>query len=326
MAEFEKSFLECVQGKASCPPLAKDTFIRKYAEANKLLFALAQGQKEKALDAERTKLAKLAKTIFSSSDCKTVAMKSFFPFPYTDNDIDFVAISLFSKCQQALEETGFKVCESRSYLREPMKRFFASEGSNAFIHLHAAFSWNGVKYLDSESVWAGRKTISISGTAFNVPSPEHDFLITAAHAMFENKCLYLSDFLNILILSKNGLDWGKILEEAGEFHWKNGLLSFTAQVDALHKALYGKGILPEKLAGNSRAHPNNRILFPFILFGTFSSSFSKLLLDLASLKLLQLPRQLFSYTAVDFMLQRKALKEKAALEALQGAFKKEALQ
>jgi len=304
LASFDNTVLNFLLGNSKgCTELQKAAkqknpkFIQAYAKENHVIYALGLGlqknncllpnlQKsfavEKKLESDRIALAKQAMDAFEKAGCKVILMKSIPDFPYTDNDLDFVSFDGFDKARKALENQGFSMAESRSYLREPLKRFFEKPGNTCSVHLHKAFSWNGIKYLDTAKVWNKKAIKNIGNTAFFVPGPSHDYMITAAHAIFENKCIYLSDFINLLHL-------------AGKLNWEHALLSFKSQVQSLN---------------------TEQTSFPFMLNATFSSSFKKLIMDLAKLRLSQLPRQAFSYSIVDYLLYKRALRKKNALEAL----------
>ncbi len=344
MARFERAILRFLLDKGTdCKEmqlhLNKNGIdaVLQYAKANKVLFALAaalDGRKclagheakkareilaaEKALHLRRVFIAKQAMQAFEKAGCPVLTMKSFFPFPYADNDVDFVAAQGFQKCRRALEGNGFALEKSRSYLREPLKRFFSLQGSSVFVHLHSAFSWNGIRYIDSTAAWEQREVKRVSGIDLAVPNATYDFLVTAAHSVFENKCIYLADFLNAILLAESGkVDWVLALRSAEKLNWKHALASLMLQLDALHRHIFGKRLFPEEILQlNGFELGKEKILFPYVLRGTFSASFRKLLLDIAKLRLLQLPRQLFSYTVVDYLLQRRAIEEKRSLEAL----------
>ncbi len=343
MANFEKTILNFLLDKdADCDELEKYLsrrgldFILEYAKANHVLFALASKMdKKKCLEQsgvlrikqiledennrylELTSLAKQAQSIFDENKYHVVLMKWFFPFPHTDDDLDFVAVQEggFSRCKKALEENNFAMIKNRSYLREPLKRFFSVQSKNCFIHLHSAFSWNGVRYVDSKTVWEDKAVKEIDEVAFCVPSPTHDFLITAGHALFENKCIYMLDFMNIIALVESGrIDWDRLLQLANEFNWKGGLVCFLLQIEALHRKMFDKPLLPHHILNSKEIYISDEFVFPFILRKAFLSSFGKFFLDIAKLRLRQVPRQLFSYAIVDYLLYERVVKSKNNLE------------
>lgn len=344
MADFEKAVLDLLLGKDTSPDGFEEYsgdsrlgFILQYAETNHLLFALASklgGRKylsqsaaakvnqilgdERKLFLERVSLTKKAQKAFDKNNCPVILMKSFFPFPYTDYDVDCVAAQGdFSRCKKVLEENNFAMIKNRSYMREPFKRFFSVKDNRCFIHLHSKFSWDGVKYVQSKAVWKSKVDKEIDGTTISVPSPTYDFLITAAHALFENKCVYMSDFMNIITLVESGqMDWDELLQMADELNWKSGLLWFSLQIEALHKKISDKPLLPRSILRDNEIHIPDGIIFPFVLNKTFSSSFKKLFLDIGKFRFRRFARQLFSYTVVDYCLYKRISNSRKWLETL----------
>ena len=310
MQSFEKDTLDFLLGKTDCSSLFRHASWQNlvdYALVNRALFVLALKEsncnsskilakhlkEQKMQYDEMVLVAEKAQRAFEKRNCKVIAMKSFPSFPYCDNDIDFVAIESFSACKKSLLENGFEMIENRSYLREPMKRFF-SDGSKTLSHLHKAFSWNGIKYLDSEIVWKNRISKKIGSTKIWIPSPTDSFLIIAAHSMFENKCIYLSDFLELVILADSKkVDLKRARQDAKRFNWPKAFDSFTQQVNAINKALFGKAFFLGKTAKPDVVSSQGKLLFPFILNFAFSCSFHKLFLDIVSLNFFQIPRQVF---------------------------------
>jgi len=349
LANFEKAILSFLLNEGvdhnelrNCFSKPGLDYVLKYAKVNHILFALASKIKEKEnlekdaslrikqiLEGENKRylemisLAQQAQNIFVKNNCHTVLMKCLFPFPYIDDDVDFVAVQQggFSKCKKALEENSFVMIENRSYLREPLKRFLSVQGNSCLVHLHSAFSWDGVRYINSKTVWEDKTVKEIGEAALFVPSPTHDFLITAGHALFENKCVYMSDFMNIITLVESGqIDWDRLLQMANELNWKSGLVCFLMQVEALHKKIFDRPLLPSNIMNGREIRISNELLFPFILRKTFLSSFRKFLCDIAEFRLLQAPRQLFSYAIVDYFLYKRAVKSRNNLEVLYADF------
>ena len=343
MAHFEKELAACFindtdidndPGILSRPNGLK--FFLRYADTNHLLLgAVSKLRDSKLLDitgckqvedilnseqeilADLLGIAKTTQEAFDKAKCQVILMKFFFQFPYTDDDLDFVLVNKsFGEGKSILKTLGFHQIKNRSHIREPLKRLFYCR-NKLYVHLHSKFSWNGVGYLNGKDIWDTKAIKTINRVNISVPCANYDLLITAAHAIFENKCIYLSDFINIVNLSRSGkINWDNSIRIAHEQNWEKALLVFLGHINLIYKSFFNENIIPVEVPSPEKLLINDIIVFPFIIKGTFSSSFTKLFLDMLQFRFSRLPRQLLSYSLVDYLLYKRAIKSKIKLEDL----------
>ncbi len=181
----------------------------------------------------------LQKIIPSLSELPWMTMKSFLSYPQVDPDLDIVCIdqSNFTEYKNRLASCGYKIkpeFSKRSHWREPFKQhlypdnFTPNDKTIPYIHLHKKFSWNGMTFFNSTDLWNKKKNIALQqGHKISIPGPTEEILITAAHAIYENKYISLGDFIHCNNLCKNNtIHTQDLLEKAQQWGWKNGFVLF----------------------------------------------------------------------------------------------------
>lgn len=171
---------------------------------------------------------------FAGRDLPVFFIKDFMKYPFTDHDIDFVAVrkSLLATYRAGMKEIGCQYRFGKSQIREPDKYFYyplceRSDFADIRFHLHKALSWNGVVFLNSESVLAQCRDMNGDGGTFLVPGYEDEILIMAAHAVFENASIRIGEILQLgLIVRDERIRWDYIIETATEYNWQVGLAFF----------------------------------------------------------------------------------------------------
>lgn len=158
-------------------------------------------------------IAKSVLNLLAKSGINAMSMKLY----SDDEDVDIVVIdkTRYRDAKNVLKANLWFVKNNKSKLRERDKDFFKNKKHPYFIHLHKAFSWNTVSYLDSKKVWERRRDMQ--------PSHEDELLIIAAHSFFENQYIVPEEILYGKSLLKNKLDLRYMNKIANKFNYKDGL-------------------------------------------------------------------------------------------------------
>ncbi|MFW6047004.1 MAG: nucleotidyltransferase family protein [Candidatus Woesearchaeota archaeon] len=312
--------------------ISQDKFLNIADKNNLLLAVIDKFQKKSAFSSEFYSKYHYYKNFYMNSsslieemiqNCNKnklplLTIKSFLPFPFADSNIDLVAIERRNilKYQSIIKQMNFKRKRNLADLREPDKKMYYKNSQNRLLpklHLHKQISWNGVTYLNLDTIWARsqwRKDLN-HGFEIPVPSPEDELLIIAAHSLFENKYITLCDLAHLICIFKNDLDWDYTLKAAEEYHWSQGFLEFTATAMELLKDMGFNLNVEAKLSTPIRLKPDDHfpILLPFSK--TIKITANKLFRDFASRNIERLPRELLSYIVVEpFWMYYKGIKKK----------------
>lgn len=185
----------------------------------------------------KQQLAKKLQGLFISHKIKALAMKLY----SEDNDCDLVIIDKNQYCQAVilLESNDWKKHNNLSKIRERDKDFFAHQESPFFVHLHQAFSWNTIPYLDSETLWK-RKVIN---QRLLLPSPEDELLIIGAHSLFENKYLVWEEKKYGQKLLKQKLDFTYMTDHVKKLNWQSGLSLILDKINKNESIIYPSELL-----------------------------------------------------------------------------------
>jgi thymidylate kinase len=169
-------------------------------------------------------------------------------FPVTSDNLDlFIEPGRMSLAKAVLRNEGLveirHVEERGKYL---FRRFRGGEEALA-IHLHSDVAWDGVVFVDRESLWSRRRH-SVTDELVTLPSPEDSVLINLAHAFYENKQIKLSDLVKIEFgLDSPGFDWDYVRWMAWRRGWLFGLNSALTVTDHLYELLQGHHLLDERV-------------------------------------------------------------------------------
>lgn len=138
-----------------------------------------------------------------------------------DDDMDIVIIDkqIHKDAMNLLITNGWSVKNNRSKIRERDKDFFFHPSFSYVTHLHQAFSWNTVPYLDSRKLWQRKREID----GLILPSVEDELLIIAAHSLFENQYIKNEELIYGRKLLERGFNLRYMKSHAADFHWGNGL-------------------------------------------------------------------------------------------------------
>ncbi len=155
--------------------------------------------------------------LFSSHRIDALPMKLY----SDDDDVDIVIIDKdkYEDACDILLLNNWYIKNNRSKLRERDKNFLKHKNIHYVIHLHKAFSWNTIVYLNSNILWKRRRIVS----EILLPSVEDELLIIAAHSLFENQYIKSEEIIYGGELLENKYDLSYMRSHADQFHWQKGL-------------------------------------------------------------------------------------------------------
>lgn len=226
----------------------------------------------------KIKLAIKIQSLFASNKIDALPMKLY----SDDDDVDIVIIN-HNKYKQAvsiLVAYGWYCKNNRSKIRERDKDFFHHQSVPFVIHLHKAFSWNTVPYLDSKILWERKRKI----LGLFYPSAEDELLIIGAHSFFENQYIKPEELLYGREVLLEEYDIQYMQNHAKSFNWENGL-----------------NITMKKLKSNT---PSLSIL------ELISVKMNKLKQDFGSISLKQSITEVLNYFCIDWIWNYRLLLQK----------------
>lgn len=168
--------------------------------------------------------------VFTNNKIKYILIKTKYPVPYIDNNIDVLIEnqSDWLLLKEVLSKSGF-VKQTISPIRywhpynEDYKEMWSKDGNDfVSIHLHYNIAWRGIIYLDKDAIFKFRKKIKLFGFSFFVPDPNSDFLIHSAHSFFENFNINFLDYLNF-IFYQNKVNLDYCIRKAEKYGWEGVL-------------------------------------------------------------------------------------------------------
>lgn len=179
------------------------------------------------------------------------------------NDIDvLVPPEDFGRTLEALRSKNYVVTSIQSPWKVTTAKWI--EGRRSSIHVHCKLHWYhwDLEPVPSERFW--RRSILIDNS-FKVPilCPEDNILVSAAHAIFENHEVSLSDVFQItgILRRFKNPNWPEIVDIASDNGWCFDLFIFLSVVDYLSLSLYRKALVPKSFFSNAkkRMSPSERI-------------------------------------------------------------------
>lgn len=176
---------------------------------------------------------------------KSAGMAPSFPH-LSDNVDDLVPADMIPTARSVLRDLGY--VELRN-LEEPHKFFFKRfhDGQQvAAHHLHEHIGW-AVSFVDERLVLQ-RARPAPDDTGLLIPHPEDAFLITIAHALYENKSIKLGDVAKVRHCLRSGeLDWEHMRELTQRKGWLDGFNVLVALLNRLDSLLYGAMLFPDSV-------------------------------------------------------------------------------
>jgi dTMP kinase len=172
-------------------------------------------------------------------------------FPHlSDNIDDLVPDGCVGAARAALLALGY--VELRN-LEEPRKFFFKrfAEGQEvAAHHLHQHVGW-AVSFLD-EPFLLQRARPAPDDALLLIPHPEDAYLITVAHAFYENKAFKLGDLIKVRQCLRSGeLDWARMRALTRRKGWLDGHNLLISAFSRLDEAIYGDSLFPSEVVAQA---------------------------------------------------------------------------
>jgi hypothetical protein len=164
------------------------------------------------------------------------------------NDIDIlVPMGDFNLTLRSLRHESYVISSVQSPWKVTTVKWIG--GRRSSVHVHCKLHWYhwDLEPVPSEEFWR-RLTLSHDDSS-GVPilCPEHSILVTAAHAIFENHEVSLSDIFQITGILHRFRDpnWHEIADIAFDNGWCFDLFIFLSVVNYLSSSLYRETLVPE---------------------------------------------------------------------------------
>lgn len=174
-------------------------------------------------------------------------------FSREHNDIDvLVHPENFALTLELLNADGHLPTSVQSPWKVTMTKW--KKGRRSAVHVHAKMHWQ-FEFIQTEKLWKRSIFVVLSDSVKSrVPCAEDSILLMAAHAMFENRKISLSDVFQFEgILQKfPDINWNEIVDIACENGWCSDLLVFLQTVNRLSYFLYSKILVPGKFFSYAR--------------------------------------------------------------------------
>jgi len=171
-------------------------------------------------------------SFFSEQNVPYLVVKTYRSIPYVTYDVDVLVnpldfIALTSKLKQ-LGELG----KHPGKQTKKQVNFFAS--NLLTIDLHEDFSWQGSSYLDESIAWTNTRKQDITGVSCPIPSLEVEFLLEAAHLLFERRYITLLDYIYLYRMSRKALDKHLLLKQVQTHGWDEAFISLVAIINMIN--------------------------------------------------------------------------------------------
>lgn len=188
--------------------------------------------------------------LFKTNGFKYLLPKFTF-FRREQSDIDvLVPPEDFDSVLKLLQSRGYKVTSVQSPWKVTLAKWI--ENRRTAVHVHSRlhwYPWDPLEFVPSGNLWQRAQTISLDDSVkVLIPCAEDSILILAAHAMFEDRGISLSDVFQLdgIVLRFREINWREIADIAYENGWCSDLLAFLENVNYLSYSLYGKTLVPEE--------------------------------------------------------------------------------
>ena len=172
--------------------------------------------------------------------------------PYKSDNMDtLVALENGPRARGILLDLGYiellNVEEPHKFL---FRKFHLGSTVSA-IHLHEFVGW-GTGFMEDQSVLDNARGSPDDPAAW-IPSPEDGFLVTIAHAFYEDKEIKLGDLWKAIhILREHNLDWDGLYRQVSRRGWREGLDTCIWLWAELERVLYGGHSFPENVVQDAR--------------------------------------------------------------------------
>lgn len=181
-------------------------------------------------------------SFFPQHDIPFLVVKTYRSIPYVTFDVDvLVHPSDFGFVSSKLKEIG-ELGKHPGKQTKKQVNFFAS--NQLTVDLHENFSWQGSTYLDDSFAWLNTRKQEIAGVAVPIPSAEVEYLLEAAHLLFERRYITLLDYVYLRRMSQKPLDTQAILKQVQCHGWDNAFTSLMATVNEINYFFEGNELNP----------------------------------------------------------------------------------
>lgn len=204
---------------------------------------------------------------------QSILIKDLFYFPYMSDNVDFLVEKKHGNATKSiLSKLGyFEVINAREHGKFLYTKYDENYNPVSKMHLHELVGWDGVEFVCAESVF--RTCVLKKDEEFiGYPSPENSFLITVAHALYENKKLNVSDLylMREALEGSTQFDWDYVFKESKQMGWSLGLKYGIKELLSFEEKINVEDIVPQ--------YVKNRIKKKNIILKTIKLSTSKPLL------------------------------------------------
>ena len=175
-----------------------------------------------------------------------------FTFFYREHhDIDvLVSLEDFNLTLGSLKSNGYVITSIQSPWKVTTAKWMG--GRRSSIHVHSRlhwYPWDPLELVPSSKLWERTIPFDFNSLKLSVPCPEDGILVLAAHAIFENHQISLSDVFQLegILREFHEIKWREIIDIAFEHGWCADLCTFLKVVNCLSISLYGKILVPESI-------------------------------------------------------------------------------
>lgn len=173
---------------------------------------------------------------FAGAGIPFLAVKTRRSIPYVTYDVDIlVRQEDYPRVSSTLQGEG-EFCRHPGKQSRSQMNFFGSQLLT--IDIHKDFSWQGFSYLDKDAPWQGIVSSRIAGADVFIPSAEIEFLLYAAHIIYERRHITLLDLNNLVALSKEIKDAQALLRQVRKFGWQSSFIRLLSLMNGLTRQIY----------------------------------------------------------------------------------------
>ena len=176
---------------------------------------------------------------FNKYNIKFVVIKTLSETPKSIGDLDILIINNLKEAENSLKHLRYTyIPQKEDTDRKSYHKLI--DNIPVMIDLHLDTTWGGIKYLNKNDVWKYKTEKTINKTNIPIPSPEYNLLITAAHAMRENK-ITLYDVIHIVqLFKKTHINIEFVRDIAKQNNWLIQFQYFISITNEIYHTLYNE--------------------------------------------------------------------------------------
>lgn len=218
-------------------------------------------------------------SFFPEQNIPYLIVKTYRSIPYVTYDVDvLVNPSDFTVLKSKLKHVG-NLGKHPGKQTKKQVNFF---GSNLLtIDLHEDFSWQGASYMDESIAWRSPRKQEIAGVTCPIPNLEVEFLLEAAHLLFERRYITLLDYIFLCRMSREYLDKHLLLEQVQTHGWGDAFLALVSIVNSVDSFFHDSEhnfrfqLLPSTLQFGDNVCDMPYFLSPLLISKVFYEKFRK---------------------------------------------------